>query len=410
MKPDTNNPRVSEWILAAYFTYTSVLALVLPIDPAMSGRALLANALVAVSYVLLLRTVRRGGSEWPGVLRDWAPLALALLAYKQMGWFAPAGHDYALERSWIVWDRMVLHQWGLRSAIESLGVVVPSVLELSYLLVYAFPVFCMGLLYAYKRREQADALLTVYLLGLCLAYVQFPFWPSEPPRTVFAGQDLPLVATFVRRINLALLGSQGIHTSVFPSAHVSGAFAAAFAMRGVFPDKPWLRWGTLVYAILVALATVYGRYHYAADALAGFGVSVVAAGLGARLLRSHLPAEPLLEQPLPQLGLAVGLVPRIVAHAGVLGVLRGRAGGLERLDHLLRLGNRHRGVRASVENPDGSFADLARRRGIRIARGFLDRRQIGTARHAHPAANGNQRGELTGLPCAQAEGAVPAHR
>ena len=288
MKPDTNNPRVSEWILAAYFAYTSVLALVLTIDPAMSGRALLANALVAVSYVLLLRTVRRGGSEWPGVLRDWAPLALALLAYKQMGWFAPAGHDYALERSWIVWDRMILHQWGLRSAIESLGVVVPSVLELSYLLVYAFPVFCMGLLYAYKRREQADALLTVYLLGLCLAYVQFPFWPSEPPRTVFAGQDLPLVATFVRRINLALLGSQGIHTSVFPSAHVSGAFAAAFAIRGVFPDKPWLRWGTLLYAILVAVATVYGRYHYAADALAGFGVAVVAARFGALLLRLRI--------------------------------------------------------------------------------------------------------------------------
>jgi membrane-associated phospholipid phosphatase len=299
MKPNTINPRVSEWILAAYFTYTSVLALVLTIDPAMRSRALLANALAVVLYVLLLRAVRRGRSEWPGVLRDVAPLGLALLAYKQMGWFAPSGHDYALERSWIVWDRMVLHQWGLRSAIESLGVVVPSVLDLSYLLVYAFPVFCMAMLYAYKRREQADTLLTMYLLGLCLAYVQFPFWPSEPPWTVFAGQDLPLVATLPRRINLSLLASQGIHTSVFPSAHVSGAFAAAFAIRGVFPDKPWLGWGTLVYAILVAVATVYGRYHYAADALAGFGVAVVAARLGALLLRRRIIRDSTLKPRFP---------------------------------------------------------------------------------------------------------------
>jgi len=288
MKPDTNHPRVSEWILAAYFAYTSVLALVLSIDPAMSGRALLANALAAAFYALLLRALRQGRSEWPGVLRDVAPLALALLAYKQMGWFAPSGHDYALERSWIVWDRVILNQWGLRSAIESLGVVVPSLLELSYLLVYAFPVFYMAMLYAYKRREQADALLTMYLLGLCLAYVQFPFWPSEPPRTVFAGHDLPLVATLVRRVNLSLLASQGIHTSVFPSAHVSGAFAAAFAMREVFGDKPWLRRGALGYAILVAVATVYGRYHYAADALAGFAVAVAAARLGALLLRLRI--------------------------------------------------------------------------------------------------------------------------
>jgi len=34
----------------------------------------------------------------------------------------------------------------------------------------------------------------------------------------------------------------------------------------------------LLYSVSVAIATVYGRYHYAADALAGFGVSV-AAGL-----------------------------------------------------------------------------------------------------------------------------------
>ncbi len=32
----------------------------------------------------------------------------------------------------------------------------------------------------------------------------------------------------------------------------------------------------LIYAISVAIATVYGRYHYAVDAVAGFGVSLVA--------------------------------------------------------------------------------------------------------------------------------------
>ena len=33
----------------------------------------------------------------------------------------------------------------------------------------------------------------------------------------------------------------------------------------------------LIYALSVAIATIYGRYHYAVDALAGFGVSLIAA-------------------------------------------------------------------------------------------------------------------------------------
>jgi len=33
----------------------------------------------------------------------------------------------------------------------------------------------------------------------------------------------------------------------------------------------------LAYAVSVAVATVYGRYHYAVDATAGLGVSVIAA-------------------------------------------------------------------------------------------------------------------------------------
>jgi membrane-associated phospholipid phosphatase len=48
----------------------------------------------------------------------------------------------------------------------------------------------------------------------------------------------------------------------------------------MFLIKPARRmWGSvlLIYSVSVAIATIYGRYHYAADALAGFGVSVAAA-------------------------------------------------------------------------------------------------------------------------------------
>jgi membrane-associated phospholipid phosphatase len=77
-------------------------------------------------------------------------------------------------------------------------------------------------------------------------------------------------------VNLWLLGGYGIHTSVFPSAHVSGAFSGAFGMIRLLPEHPWVGKFLLVLAILIATATVYGRYHYGADALAGLVVSLAA--------------------------------------------------------------------------------------------------------------------------------------
>jgi membrane-associated phospholipid phosphatase len=95
------------------------------------------------------------------------------------------------------------------------------------------------------------------------------------------------VDTVLRRFNHWILGGYGIHTSVFPSAHVSGAFAAAFALKRVLREHPWLYRGVFGYATLVAIATVYGRYHFAVDAVAGVIVGTVAAVLGLWLLRGR---------------------------------------------------------------------------------------------------------------------------
>ena len=46
------------------------------------------------------------------------------------------------------------------------------------------------------------------------------------------------------------------------------------------PEKPWVWRSLLATAVLIATATVYGRYHYVVDALVGFAVSVVALALG----------------------------------------------------------------------------------------------------------------------------------
>jgi len=271
--------RRSEWVLAVYFAYVTALSGILAVSSEIRLRTVLVNGFVLCLYAVLLTRFRT--RELTKHLRNWAPLLLMLLAYKEMGWLAPAAHDHHLEQSWILWDRSLLRDWKLREIVESAGPLFPSILEACYVTVYALPVFTMTMLYVYRRSRYADDLLFIYLLGLFLSYVQFPFWPSEPPRIVFPGEDAPTANTLLRQFNHWILGGYGIHTSVFPSAHVSGAVAAGFAMKRIFEDRPWLYRGVFVYGALVAVATVYGRYHYAADAAAGVAVGTAAAWLGA---------------------------------------------------------------------------------------------------------------------------------
>ena len=269
--------RSSEWLLIGYFGYVAAIIWAFPLDPQVKWLALAVFVLVASQLVVFAVAESFGSQEFFSIARDWIPLALTLVAYREMDWFSPLPRDYNLELRWLEWDRRLLYGAGLQRAIEWLGALLPGYLELCYLLVYAVGVFSVAVLYVRDRRELVNRLLLMYLAGTLLAYALFPYFPSDPPRTLFGGNDLPNIVTPLRQFNLWIVSGYGIHSSVFPSAHVSSAFSAAWGLLWLLPDKKRFGFLMLVYAVSVAVATMYGRYHYAIDAAAGLGVSVIAA-------------------------------------------------------------------------------------------------------------------------------------
>jgi membrane-associated phospholipid phosphatase len=270
--------RPSELVALAYFLYCSTVAAVRPIAGEIRYTVWLLNLSVFAAYALLVYADSFRRRKLLAVLRDWFPLTLLLLAYREMGWFALPHVSTVLEQRWVVWDRLFLDRLGARAVIESLGPVFPVILEIAYSLVYTVAPFSMACLYLSGRRRDADELLFPVLIAVLGCYALFPFFPSEPPRTVFPDRDLP-IHNLVRTFNYWLLGSYGIHTSVFPSAHVAGAFSSAFALRRLLPRRRLLTRGVFTLASLIALATVYGRYHYLVDALAGLALALFSARL-----------------------------------------------------------------------------------------------------------------------------------
>lgn len=267
--------RKSEWVCIAFFCYIVGLSLFFRDRPHLHFQPLWI-VLAVFAFLLMLARLEAGrGAKIINHFRDWLPTALTLTAFQEMELFLPKHYPHHYEAIWIKQDLALLQTWHLQKIIESLGAVIPFYLEFCYLLVYGFPFYCVGILYSRGLRRFVDIFFVIYMAGTLGAYALFPFFPSEPPRFLYPDLALPHFTSWVRHFNLFILSKATIHVGVFPSAHVSSAFSAAWAMFILQPRRKILGWSLTLYAISVSLATIYGRYHYTADVLAGISISVL---------------------------------------------------------------------------------------------------------------------------------------
>lgn len=259
-------------ILLGYYLYVAIAAPFFDLPAATVARAWLVAAGAAAMFIILSRPQFHHA-------RDWSPVVLLLIAYREMDWFSTAYKPRHLEQLWLEWDHDYVFGRGFQGWVEALGPVLPWGLEFTYFLVYGIGAFSVAAFYFARRRERIDRFLVVYLTGTLAAYALFPYFPSDPPRVVFPGADWPHYLTVFRRLNLSLAGGYGIHSSVFPSAHVSSAFSAGWGLLSFLPEHRWAGFLMTGYALGVWIASVYGRYHYAVDGLAGLAVSLLALAL-----------------------------------------------------------------------------------------------------------------------------------
>lgn len=263
--------RAGERIVIAYFCYTAMLAM----THGLGGVRVALAWMLPLTLMTLAAIERFYSRRWSSMVRDWAPLSLTLVGYWQMDWFAEPGKA-RLDHLWLGFDRFLLDRAGLQGAIEFLGGSIPSALEFIYLCLYALPPLCMAALYVTGARRRADQFLLTFFLGTFTAYALLPLFPTSSPRVSFPNADLPHYASIWRTVNVWLLDRCDITTSVFPSGHVAAGFSCGFGLLRAIPEKRSLWMGAFVAASLVYVATVYCRYHYAADGLASIIISATA--------------------------------------------------------------------------------------------------------------------------------------
>jgi membrane-associated phospholipid phosphatase len=276
--------RVAEKLALLFFTLELAASLHFPL--ALAGRLRVWGLSLSGAGVLLLLS-HQGREQRGGFLatfRDWYPCALIPVAYRASGVFFAPDPLHRLDRLFVRWDNALLQNSWVSIALSHFSPWLGPYLEFSYLLTY--PLVPLGLLAVTLARRRSvlahadpittpddpiDRFWTPVLLAVLVCYLLYPLFPLTPPRLLFPSSIGLEPHSALRKLNLWLLHQNGDQASLFPSGHVAAVIATALAVRAQLPRVGWV---FLLAAASVTLATVLGRYHYAADAAAGAAVAV----------------------------------------------------------------------------------------------------------------------------------------
>jgi membrane-associated phospholipid phosphatase len=262
--------RAAEWINLGYFSFLIVLAWQRRLT---RNRRTKVAALGIAAIILVLSAQYFHQILNPlllSVIRDWLPAPLFLVAYWTAGQFFTTPNEELQDRL-IQFDRKVLGRLKKYQADAGPFGAIAVYFELAYLLCYPLVPFGIGVLYIAHIRNSADEFWRIVLPSAYLCFAALPFAQTVPPRMLTAGGEAILPPTKVRKLNIWILDYGSIQANTFPSGHVATSFSISLVLLHLLPPAGLV---FLWISVSIAIGAVLGRYHYAADALAGAAVAM----------------------------------------------------------------------------------------------------------------------------------------
>lgn len=222
--------------------------------------------------LMLYQAKRPNATSW--FFRHWYPLLWVAFCYKEMALLIPvvrhtdldqwlADLDYAF---WHVHPTVWLERIQSPALTEYLQVVytlfVPAVLLIAFVL--------------WRRHRYAEFQYYAFLiaLGFLVSYVGYLVVPARGPRFLLRHvQHVPLAGLWLfQNMQAGLDRLESAHYDCFPSGHTELSILGWWSSRCL--GSRWF-WLYFAYTLSIIFATVYLRYHYTIDLLAGAVVAAI---------------------------------------------------------------------------------------------------------------------------------------
>jgi membrane-associated phospholipid phosphatase len=254
------------------------------------------HAVVAGLLILISRRPGNPGSQTRLVrlVRGWYPLVMVPLVFKELEHLVPRVHSRDFDWELAAIDFRV---FGVHPTIWLERITVPwltELLQLSYVTYYFLPLAIGIPLWRSGRYREYHLLLFALVITFFLSYFGYLSVPAIGPRFILNDQQsFPLEGLFLYApIRSTLDWAEGITRDCFPSGHTAIALLVVYYSRRFTPRLFW--WILPVVSALV-FSTVYLRYHYVIDVVAGALLAVFVVAVSKPLYRA-LGGEPILPE------------------------------------------------------------------------------------------------------------------
>jgi membrane-associated phospholipid phosphatase len=257
-------------LILTYFGFVVILILIwsrsLPSAPVLVAFHLIGAALVVWEI--------RFPNPTSWFFRNWYPVVYVSFCFREMDVLVPvvrhtsldqwlADVDYAF---WHVNPTVWLERIQSRGLTEYLQIVytlfVPAVLWVAFLL--------------WRRRKYAEFQYYAFLVtvGFLVSYLGYLIVPARGPRFLLEHlQHVPLRGLWLfEKLQGGLDNLESVAYDCFPSGHTELTILAWWTSRSL---RNSLFWPYFAYTSSIIFATVYLRYHYTIDVLAGAAVAAI---------------------------------------------------------------------------------------------------------------------------------------
>ena len=222
--------------------------------------------------VIVYEVKRPNPTSW--FFRNWYPLPYVASCYKEMALFIPAVRSTDADQ-WLA--NLDFRVWGVHPSVWLEHVHTPVLTEF---LQVVYTLFVPAVLYIawalWRQRRTKDFQYYAFLiaLGFLASYIGYILVPARGPRFLLKHlQHFPLQGLWLfQAMQSALDRLESAHFDCFPSGHTELTILAWWGSRMV--SKRLFR-VYLAYTPCIIFATVYLRYHYTVDLLAGVVTAAV---------------------------------------------------------------------------------------------------------------------------------------
>ncbi len=261
----------TDWLILGYAAgFMLLVALYFPLIEGASWLMAAHAGAAALALVVIKHRPRAGsaGDQFRVIFRHWYPLPYVAACYKAVALIIPPirGVQYDVQMA-----RIDAALWGTNPTLWLERLQTPwltEFLQIAYSLFVPAVLSIAAILWIEGRRAEFRYYAFLISIGFLVSYVGYLLVPVRGPRFLFAHiEHVPLRGLWLTGwLQQTLDKLESAHYDCFPSGHTELTLLAWWSSRKI--SSQLFRVFT-VFSILIVLATVYLRYHYTIDVVAG---------------------------------------------------------------------------------------------------------------------------------------------